>query len=79
MFSDIFERDVLSYQDREISTLSALINLGGVDRMIKGHMGIALNIGISKVQLNDLLNTIEKNVALSKVDSGRKILNQLSN
>lgn len=79
LFSDIFERDVLSYQDREIATISALINLGGVDRMIRGHMGIALNIGISKTQLNELLSVIENNIGNQESESGRKILVEIEN
>ena len=79
LFSDIFERDVLNYQDREISTITALINLGGVDRMIRGHMRIALNIGISEIQLNELLSVIDLEVGKIKAELGRKILTEIVN
>ena len=62
LFADIFERDVLSYQDREIATITALVNLGGVEPMIRGHMGIALNIGITEIQIKELLDVIEYNI-----------------
>lgn len=79
LFSDIFERDVLSYQDREITTISALINLGGVERMIRGHMKIALNIGISESQLEELLSVIENNIGSKEAVSGRNILTEIAN
>ena len=74
LFADIFERDILSYQDREITTLSALVNLGGVDRMISGHIKIALNIGISKVQIKELLKVVENKVGRNEAATGRKVL-----
>lgn len=79
LFSDIFKRDVLSYQDRELTTISALINLGGVERMIRGHMRIALNIGISESQLEELLSVIENNIGSKEAESGRNILTEIAN
>ena len=74
LFADIFERDVLSYQDREITTITALVNLGGVEPMIKGHMGIALNIGITEIQIKELFDVIEYNIGKNDAESGRKVL-----
>lgn len=74
LFADIFERDVLSYQDREITTLSALLNLGGVEPMLKGHMGIALNIGITESHIKELLDVVEYNIGKNEADLGKKVL-----
>lgn len=78
LFGDIFERDVLSYQDRELTTLSALINLGGVDPMIRGHMSIAMNIGITEAQLLDLVTLMEVNFGQEQAEAGREILSELT-
>lgn len=78
LFADIFERDVLSFQDREITTIAALLSLGGVDRMLRGHMGIALNIGISEAQLTDLLNVVERQIGKNETLVGREILSELT-
>lgn len=78
LFADIFERDVLSYQDREITTISALLGLGGVDRMLRGHMSIALNIGITEAQLTDLLNVVERQIGKNEADVGREIFSELT-
>lgn len=77
LFSDIFERDVLSFQDREVLTISALTNLGGVDRMITGHMKIALNIGFSEAQINELINIIEIEGGINEIELCRNILSEL--
>jgi len=72
LFADIFGRDVLSYQDREVATITALVNLGGVEPMMKSHMGIALNLGMTEAQLNDLLSIIGANIGINEADAGRK-------
>jgi len=72
LFADLFGRDVLSYQDREVATITALVNLGGVEPMMKSHMGIALNLGMTEAQLNDLLSIIEAKIGLKEADAGRK-------
>lgn len=77
LFADIFGRDVLSYQDREIATITALVNLGGVEPMLKGHFGIALNIGITEPQLKSVLSVIESNIGTKEADEGRKVLSEV--
>ena len=77
LFADIFGRDILTYTQREIATLSALISMGGVEPMAQGHMGIALNIGITETQLEDLLSVIEENVGKVEAEAGRQVLSQV--
>ncbi len=77
LFADIFGRDILSYTDREIATITALVNLGGVEPMMKGHIGIALNLGMSEAQLQHLLAGVEKNTGKAEADAGRKVLSEV--
>ncbi len=77
LFADIFGRDILTYQQRESATLSALISMGGVEPMAQGHMGIALNIGITEAQLEQLLSLIEENVGKAEAEAGRQVLSQV--
>lgn len=79
LFADVFDRDILSYADREIATISALINLGGVEPMIQGHMRIALNIGLTESQLRQILSTIEVKVGKEEAIAGRKVLSAITN
>ena len=76
LFADVFGRDILTYSQREIATISALISMGGVEPMAQGHMGIALNIGITKAQLEQLLSLIEDNIGQAEAKVGRQILSQ---
>ncbi len=77
LFADIFGRDVLSYQDREVATITALASLGGAEPMMKSHIGIALNIGMNEAQMLDLLSIIEVNIGKQKADAGRKGLTEV--
>lgn len=72
LFADIFERDIISYTDRELATISALVNLGGVEPMLKSHSNIALNLGVTEEQLNHLLSIADKETAAMALKAGDK-------
>ena len=78
LFADIFERGLLSYQDRELATVSFLAGVGGVEPMARGHMGICLHLGITRGQLAALLDIVAKNLGEGSVESLRGVLNSLS-
>lgn len=59
LFADIFERDLLSYTERELATVSILAALGGVEPMAAGHLGICLNLGLTKAQLTTLFDHLD--------------------
>ncbi|QNF33089.1 carboxymuconolactone decarboxylase family protein [Adhaeribacter swui] len=77
LFADIFERDILNYADREITTISALINLGGVEPMMQSHMSIALNLGLTESQLMQILSLIEENGGTKEAEVGKQVLSAL--
>jgi len=76
LFADIFGRGVLSYRDRELTTVAALVSMGGVEPMARAHMGLALNVGITESQLEQLLTLIEADVGEAQAASGRDALTQ---
>lgn len=78
LFADIFERDLLSYQDRELATVSFLAGVGGVEPMAYGHMGICLHLGITKEQLSSLLDIVENNLGNSSAAPLRGVLENLT-
>lgn len=59
LFADIFERDLLSYTERELATVSILAALGGVEPMAAGHLQISLNLGLTKPQLTALFDHLD--------------------
>lgn len=62
LFADIFDRDILSWQDRELATVSVIAGFGGVETMAAAHMGICIHQGLTAAQLSALLNIIETNL-----------------
>jgi quercetin dioxygenase-like cupin family protein/alkylhydroperoxidase/carboxymuconolactone decarboxylase family protein YurZ len=54
LFADIFERDILSYQDRELATISALSVMDGVTSQLQAHRFMGLNTGLTQTQLDEL-------------------------
>lgn len=77
LFADIFERDVLTYDERELATVSILAAIGGVEPMARSHMGICLNLGITPAQLHQLLDIVSRNIGPGEADAVRKELNTL--
>jgi len=77
LFADIFGRGVLSYQDREITTVAALVSMGGVEPYARAHMGLALNVGVTESQLRQLLALIGSDVGEAEAGSGRDLLSQV--
>jgi alkylhydroperoxidase/carboxymuconolactone decarboxylase family protein YurZ len=77
LFADIFERDVLTYAQREMITVSALIAIGGVEPMMRSHMNLSLNVGITPEQLKEMIQVIEKNVSKKEADTAKPVLVEL--
>lgn len=78
LFADLFERDLLTYRERELATVSILASVGGVESMAYGHMGICLHLGITAEQLSALLNIVETNLGKTYSEPLRGVLNQLT-
>ena len=74
LFAAIFGRDVLSHQDRELTTVAALVSMGGVDPFARAHMGLALNVGLTESQLGQLLDLVQSNVGEAEAAAGRDAL-----
>ncbi|WP_202740282.1 carboxymuconolactone decarboxylase family protein [Acinetobacter sp. 'aerobic (ED)'] len=62
LFGDIFSRDVLSWQDREIATLGMLISMQGVDSQLQSHLGIARNQGVTARHLEQIERILTEKV-----------------
>ena len=78
LFADLFERDLLTYRERELATVSILAGVGGVEPMFKSHATICLHLGITPEQLSALLNIVEMNFGKTYSESLRGVLNQLT-
>jgi alkylhydroperoxidase/carboxymuconolactone decarboxylase family protein YurZ len=62
LFGDIFERDNLDWQSREIATVSMLSALQGVESQLQSHVRISMNVGLTRGQLSRLADVLENQV-----------------
>lgn len=62
LFGDLFARDTLDYQSREIATISALASLEGVDSQLEAHIGIASNVGLTEAQIREVAVVLSQTV-----------------
>ncbi|MDR1882847.1 MAG: carboxymuconolactone decarboxylase family protein [Prevotella sp.] len=77
LFADIFERDVLTYSERELVTVSVIASLGGLEPMLRSHMDISLNVGITPSQLQQMISIIGVNIGRKEADAAQLVLNEL--
>jgi 4-carboxymuconolactone decarboxylase len=54
-FGDIYSRSGLNLRDREIATLAALTALGNAAPQLKVHIGAALNVGLSRDEIVEVI------------------------
>lgn len=54
LFGDIFERDNLDWQSRELATVGALAAMPGVEAQLRSHMAASQRVGLSRAQLQHL-------------------------
>jgi len=76
LFADIFSSDVLTYQQRELVTISALASMSGVEPQLQAHIQMGKNTGITEGQLAEVAALIEKNISQSQANTIRKIIGQ---
>ena len=77
LFADMFERDVLTYIERELVTISVLSSIGGVEPMLQSHLKICLNIGLTPEQLHQVTSIIGSTVGKEKAASAQAVLNDV--
>jgi len=58
LFGDIFERDNLDWQSRELATVGALAAMPGVEAQLRSHMRASLRVGLSAAQLRQLTKVL---------------------
>lgn len=62
LFGDIFERDNLDWQSREVATVSMLAAIPGVEPQLLAHLRISMNVGITADQLRHLALVLDRDV-----------------
>jgi 4-carboxymuconolactone decarboxylase len=79
LFADIFVRDVISHQDRELATIAALANMTGTEGQLGFHLGAAMNTGLTEAQMNDFISVLDSKVGKTQAECAQKILIEVLN
>jgi 4-carboxymuconolactone decarboxylase len=74
LFGDIFGRDNLDIQSREIATISALATLGDVNAQLQSHFNIGFNTGLTEAQMRTLVSVIGAKVGQQRADNASAVL-----
>ncbi|HFE3213387.1 TPA: carboxymuconolactone decarboxylase family protein [Klebsiella quasipneumoniae subsp. similipneumoniae] len=60
LFGDIFARDNLDWQSRELATVGALASMPGVEAQLLSHMRASMRVGLTSGQLSQLIDVLRK-------------------
>lgn len=77
LFGDIFGRDVLDFQTREVATIAALASMEGVNPQLQAHFRIGSNTGLTEEQLKSLITVLNKRVDSSVANNANIVLAQV--
>ncbi len=77
LFADIFFRDVLTHQERELVTISTLAAMTGTEAQLKSHLKIAINTGYSESQLKEYIIILKNNVGADTAERAAIVLGEL--
>jgi 4-carboxymuconolactone decarboxylase len=74
LFGDIFERDTLDWQSRELATVAILSALPGTESQLQSHMRISMNVGLTTNQLLQLTEVLADRVDADGARRAREAL-----
>jgi len=77
LFADIFARDVLTFQQRELATIAALASMPGLEGPLRFHLGAAMNTGLTEAQMRAFVSVIKAQVGSREADSVNQLLTEL--
>ena len=76
LFGDIFERDNLDWQSRELATVGALAATPGVEAQLRSHMRASLRVGLTAAQLRQLTRVLDEGGAADAARRANEALTQ---
>lgn len=77
LFADIFERDVLTFKDRELVTISVVSSIGGAEPMLRSHLIICMNVGLTPKQLDQFVAVMKPIIGKKKAKAAQRVLNEV--
>lgn len=77
LFGDLFGRDILDFQTREIVTIAALGNMSGVNPQLAVHFNLGMNAGLTKEQINGIIDVFDKKIGKKQGKNAREIFDKI--
>jgi 4-carboxymuconolactone decarboxylase len=77
LFADIFVRDNLDWQSRELATISALASMTGTASQLRFHLGAAMNTGLTEAQMRDFVATLGSHVGATEAERASGTLSEV--
>jgi alkylhydroperoxidase/carboxymuconolactone decarboxylase family protein YurZ len=77
LFADIFDRDVLTYAERELVTVSVISAIGNAEPMLRSHLAICLNVGYSPEQLQEFVRIIKSTIGKKAAKNAQAVLDEV--
>lgn len=79
LFADIFSRDILDFQSREIATISALASISGTEGQLQAHINVGKNVGLTELQLRNLAFIISTKIGWQEGNKTTKLIDKIFN
>lgn len=76
LFADIFERDVLTYAERELVTVSVIATIGNAEPMLRSHLAICLSVGLTPAQLQAFVKLIKSTAGENEAKAAQTVLDE---
>lgn len=76
LFGDIFERNNLDWQSRQLATVGMLSSLSGADSQLQAHMRISMNVGLTEKQLRQVTDVLAERVSAENARRAREALDR---
>lgn len=77
LFGDIFGRDVLDFQTRELATIAALAGMEGVNPQLESHFNVGFNVGLTRAQMRSLTAVLATSVGKKEAANANEILEKV--
>jgi 4-carboxymuconolactone decarboxylase len=77
LFADIFVRDILDFQSRELATVAALASMNGTEGQLRFHLGAAMNTGLNEAQMKGFVEVIKSRVGNEEAERASNLLGEI--
>ena len=74
LFGDIFARNILTFPERELVTVSALSGIKGVEPQLKSHVRGAKNMGLTDAEIHSIPDVLLQKIGETEAYRARKAI-----